>query len=300
MGERPSLDLTGILADFDRRYLMPDKEEKPEYVPELNGLKFPKPMRLGAGPDLWSTCTELAVPARFKWDVNGYYRALGVSPDATRRELREAYQALDGQSSAYLTEVFKFLLNDDQRADYDATPLGQPYLDRLTERALKDRARREAKMRTALTGRQVSAKQVLGEWGFEVFDDDESDIHGDNGASVPRPRQGVDSVTPTGQDLPRKTTRDRLEYSYYAWNTSDFMHDEALLIRWQGALSAVASSTGTAPRVSFGITSVSDGPFILREVGNRQVIFFPEGEEPTEEIARQALAAIAQIPQSPH
>lgn len=295
MGERPSLDLTGILADFDWRYLMPDKEEKPEHVPELNGLKFPQPMRLGAGPDLWSTCTELAVPVCFKWDVNGYYRALGVSPDATRRELREAYQALDGQSSAYLTEVFKFLLNDAQRADYDSTPLGQPYLDRITERALKDRARREAKMRTALSGRQVSAKQVLGEWGYELFDD-ESDIQGDNGSSVPQGPERVDSITPSGQDLPRKAEQDRMDYSYYAWNTSGFLHDEALLLQWQEALSSAASYTGTAPKVSIGITSASDGPFILREVGQRQVIFFPEGREPTEDIARQAIEAIAHIP----
>lgn len=298
MGRRPDLDLSGILASFDRRWLSPDVEEKPEYVPEEGGLKFPVPLRLGAGPDTWSTCTELAVPFAPKWDVNGYYRALGVHPDATRRELREAYQALNGQSSAYLTEVFKFLLNDEERAHYDAAPLGQPYLDRITERGLKERARREARMRSALTGRKVSPSQVLGEWGYELHDEDDSDIQGDNGASVPRPREGVDSVSPTGQDLPRKAKRDQMEYSYYAWNTSSFVQDEALLSRWQEALSSAASRSSTAPKLSFGITSVSDGPFILREVEQRPVIFFPEGSEPTEDVARQALEAVTQFPTS--
>jgi hypothetical protein len=239
------------------------------------------------------------VPFSPKWDVNGYYRALGVSPNATRRELREAYQALGGQSSAYLTEVFKFLLNDEQRAEYDAAPLGQVFLDHMAQRDLKERARREARLRSALTGRKVTSNAVLDEWGYQVFDDEESDMSGDNGPSVPRPREGVDSVSPTGQDRSRKAKRDQMEYSYYAWNTSRFVQDEDLLSRWQVQLSIAASRLGSAPKLSFGITSVSDGPFILREVEHRPVVFFPEGSEPTEDVARQALEALAQFPTVP-
>lgn len=278
MGERPPLDLSGILAAFDRRWLFADTEEEVRDVPEQDGLKFPTPTRLGAGPDVWSSCTELALPFVPRWDVNGYYRALGVSPLASRRELREAYQAKDGQSSAYLTYVFKQLLDPEVRAAYDAAPLGQPFLDDYAQDDLKRKAKVEAGERSA-RGRFTSSEDVLNEWGYVVEDE-----------------SGVDSVSPTRQDLPRKA--ERLEYAYYGWRTTKFLVDEGVLRKWQETLTKTAAQLGIAPKLSFGITSVSDRPYILEAVGDRAVIFFPEGEEPTESVAREAIEAFTQFPRS--
>jgi hypothetical protein len=280
VGERPDLDLSGILPIFDR-FLRPDEKEPEPYAPEAgDGKKFPEPMRFGSGPDQWSTSTELAVPIVLKWDVNGYYRALGVSPMATRKELREAYQALDGQSSAYLTYVFKQLLNPEIRAAYDAAPLGQPFLDLYTQEDLRRRAKIEAGKRSAV-GEFVSSDQVLDEWGYVVLD------------------EGVDSVSPTGQDHSRSTAQRGLRYSYYCWRTNGFLVDTEVLSEWQGYLSAAAARLGVAPAISFGLTAMSDLPYILKEVGGKPVVFFPEGEEPTASVAEQAVEAFTQHADSP-
>lgn len=270
MGVRPDLDLSGILANFDRRWLSPDVEEKVADVPERDGLKFPNPTRFGRGPDVWSACTDVAVRVKLCWDVNGYYAALGVSPQATRRQLREAYQALDGQNSPYLTYAFKQLLNPETRDAYDASPLGQPFLDAYTQLAMKRRAKAEAHRRSAV-GEFITAEEVIDEWGYALRDEEE----------------GVDTVSPAGQDLPRKA--DRLEYSYYGWKTAKFLMDEGPLQQWQGLLSTAATQLGIAPKLSFGITGMSDHPYILEQVGDRVVIFFPEGEEPTEAVACKAI-----------
>jgi hypothetical protein len=277
VGQRPDLDLSGILANFNRNWLFPDQEEKVREIPEKDGLKFPLPQRFGVGPDVWSSCTELAVPVRFCWDVNGYYAALGVPTGATRRELREAYQVLEGQSSPYLTYVFKQLLNPETRAAYDAAPLGQLFLDEYTQRQLKRRAKTEAHRRSA-QGEFVTAEQVMDDWGYVAEEEGE----------------GVDTVSPTEQNSPRKA--ERLEYSYYGWKTTKFMMDEGVLQGWQRVLTATAAQLGIAPRLSFGITSVSDRPYILEQVGDRVVIFFLEGEEPTESVARDAIDALSQFP----
>lgn len=257
--------------------MFPDEAEAVRDVPEQDGLKFPVPQRFGVGPDTWSACTTLAVPVVLRWDVNGYYRALGVSPRATRRELREAYQARDGQASPYLTYAFKQLLDPAVRAAYDASPLGQPFLDDYTQRDLKRRAKVEAQKRSA-QGEFMTGDQVMDEWGYVLEDDEE----------------GVDTVSPAGQDHRRRA--ERLEYSYYGWKTTGFLLDEGLLQKWQMVLATTAAQLGIAPKLSFGITSVSDQPYILERVGDRLVVFFPEGQEPTLHVARQAIEEFIKSP----
>ncbi|MFE4863234.1 hypothetical protein, partial [Streptomyces sp. NPDC056670] len=103
----------------------------------------PRPQLVGR-PDtaIVSTSTTL-VPARAAvacHDVNGYYRTLGVRPDATRRQLMDAYVAQDGQADAYTTYAFKQLLNPRTRARYDAAPLGEPFSDQYVRAEIVRRA----------------------------------------------------------------------------------------------------------------------------------------------------------------
>lgn len=276
MGFRPDLDLSGILSNF-AQWVSPDEEERDD-APEADGIKFPEPARLGWGPVEWSTSTVLAERIVFKWDVNRYYAALGVKPDATRKELREAYQRKDGQSSVMLTHILKMLLNPEIRRRYDECPLGEPFFDEQSEAELKRKAHMEAGRRSA-AGKAVSGEEILDEWGFVLLD------------------PGVDSVSSNRQDLPRKAAP--WNYSYYGWRTTAFLTDVDAIQQWQECLSRAAAEHSVSPVVSIGVAGLSDRSFILKEVDGRKVIFFSEGEKPTDTIARKAIIEFTDSPAIP-
>jgi hypothetical protein len=89
------------------------------------------PVLVTRGPAAFSSCTALA-RACLKWDANGYYRALGVSPDASRAELVAAYLDAGGPQSGELTFALSQLLDRGTRAAYDNTPLGRRFADEQT------------------------------------------------------------------------------------------------------------------------------------------------------------------------
>src|SRR5690348_4532650 len=126
MGFRPDLDLSAILAQH--RPTLPTREEaeamRTVQTPD-DSLRYETPVRLGWGPDRWSTSMALVPVERVCHDVNGYYRELGVDWRATRKELLQAYLAKDGQSDVRLTYVFKQLLNPQVREAYDKSPKGE-------------------------------------------------------------------------------------------------------------------------------------------------------------------------------
>lgn len=79
---------------------------------------------VGDGQVAFSTTLDLEPTRVIIWDTNGYYRSLGVSPYASRAEIRDAYLRLNGHRSHRLTIIVKTLLDRDTRARYDRTPLG--------------------------------------------------------------------------------------------------------------------------------------------------------------------------------
>src|SRR5438067_12657373 len=87
------------------------------------------------GPVDISTQTCLERAWDLIWDVNGYYRALGVQwpfKDG-RKDLRVAYHERGGPDDEYLTYVFKQLLQPKVRSDYDKSPLGSRFRDKYVE-----------------------------------------------------------------------------------------------------------------------------------------------------------------------
>jgi hypothetical protein len=284
MGFRPDLDLTGILNLHQPT--LPSREEAEAMRKVQEGddsLRYDTPVRLGWGPARWSTSMTLVPVERVCHDVNGYYRELGVDWRATRKELREAYQALDGQSSARLTYVFKQLLDPVTREAYDKSPKGEVFLDDYTEDDLKRRAHEEASRRSTL-GQAVSADEVLDDWGYMTLD----------------PEEGVDSVRAVREDLPqRKAARENWKYSYYAWKTESFVQNEVRLREWQELLSKATAQVGTPAEVAIGVTSMvrlSDQWFIIEPVDGKPVVFFFTDVEPTTEIAEQALTEFLNFP----
>lgn len=279
MTERAALDLGAILAQY-----APLRAPEPE-APVLPGddpkdpLCFGVPTRLGRGPLAWSTSTVLVVPERVCWDVNGYYRELGVHWEATRRELMRAYRAKEGQRSPRLTYVFKQLLNPKIRKAYDRMSKDQVFLDAYTDEKLKRRAHQESGRRAA-EGQLISPEQVLDEWGYAVLGDDE-----------------VDSVIPIGKDQINPGT-EPWEYSYYAWKTSSYLPDEGRLRRWQELLSTAATRYGERPRMIIGATALSDQPFMLENVNGSTVVFFSEDTPLESSIADLVIESYLRI--SPH
>ena len=102
------------------------------------------PRRAGAGPAVFSTATALVPDPQVCFDVNGYYRELGVHWRAGKAELRRAYLARDGQCSERLTYVLAMLLDPAIRRRYDRTPLGALFLDQYVQAALTRRLLRQA------------------------------------------------------------------------------------------------------------------------------------------------------------
>jgi hypothetical protein len=276
MGFRPDLDISNILQQHERA--LPTREEaeamRKTQAPD-DGLRYETPIRLGWGPARWSTSMALVPVERVCYDVNGYYRELGVDWRVSRKELREAYQALDGQSSARLTYVFKQLLDPLIREAYDKTLKGEVFLDDYTEDELKRRAHEEASRRSTL-GQVTTADDVLDEWGYVTLDE-----------------EGVDTVKAVRNDRPRKAARTPWRYSYYAWKTESFVQNEARLQEWQALLAQASARVGNSSEIAIGFTSMvrlSDQWFIIERVDEKPVVFFFTDVEPTAEIAEQALA----------
>lgn len=87
------------------------------------------PRLLGDGPAQFSTSLALDLTPRVIWDTNGFYRALGLRPDASRADIRRAYIDHEGWRSVRLTKIVKLLLDRTLRRAYDRTPLGSFWAD---------------------------------------------------------------------------------------------------------------------------------------------------------------------------
>lgn len=273
MPERAPLDLSAITAQYD---LFAPSLPEPPVIPgeDKEALCFTVPTRLGRGPLSWSTSTALVHVGRVCYDVNGYYRELGVPWTATRRELGRAYLEAGGPESIRLTYVFKQLLNAAVREAYDRTPEGEVFLDDYTdpEKKLKRQARQES-ARRLLRGEASTAEDVLDEWGYMLLSDD-----------------GLDRVAPVVKDQGHRY--EPWGYSYYAWKTASYLPDTLRLRQWQEMLSLAATRRGTSPEMVLGTTSLSDQSFMMEDVNGSTVIFFSEACLPSEQVADDAIGQL--------
>lgn len=263
-------------------------EEEPEVDPFAFWEWSPpeEPMTWGAGPTLCSTSQEVALagPA-FAWDVNGWYRTIGVPfpyVDATQGALSKAYIVSEGQSSARATYYLKRLLDRDVRALYDTAPLGQPFLDDdYVQDELKARAAHEAARRSK-RGDYTSAETVMDEWGYRL------DEHAGTGVDKPR-RKSKDLDSP--EELPEGDPSPWM-YSIWLWRTQTRPADVADLESWQTMLVRSAAGLSKRTRFAVGVAGKIDQPFLVTRVHDEQVVFIREGEEATQDLADQAAAAL--------
>lgn len=267
-GFRPELDLSTILPSYGT-HLDPTKSPPPAEQ-DASGLKYISPVKLGAwSSEVWSTCADLAVPIVLKWDANGYYKALGVGVDATRAELREAYLKADGQESPWLTYCFKQLLNSQVRAAYDATPLGEPFLDEYTQAEIKLKAARRA-MKETQAGRATTADEVMNEWGYKV-------------------QEAAEGTEPDVSPPPPRPSAQTFAYGYYVWKIKALMHSHRMA-DWQSALVSEAVKMGIKIEIAIGTTSLAEkGTLIERDPQGRPIIYLNESTKITDKLAKDAL-----------
>jgi predicted transcriptional regulator len=284
MGFRESLDLSGIVKDYEAFGGTAPRPATAIPIPEEAPLsKYPVQYGL-PGTVLASSHTGLAPFRPVVWDVNGYYRALGVRTDATRKELREAYQALRGDESVRLTYVFGQLLNEAVRRSYDATPLGEQFLDEYVEADMKRRASAEAGRRTAEAGEPILAEEVLDDWGYYLIPDLTSSESGE--------LEQLDNPPPPKQDW---RYQEIWGWGYYLWRTRDF--DIFQLRNWQALLVAELSARGCSVRFAVGIGGEIEGG-VGFNYGDHFVFFIPALTAPTEEMAFQVVDQFLKATQS--
>jgi hypothetical protein len=225
-----------------------------------------EPVVEGDGALICSSCVALERHPTVVWDVNGYYRALGVDPRATRSALRRAYQDADGQRSAYLTYVLKQLLQPAVRRAYDATPLGRPFVDEYLVDALKKAAHEESgRRRTA--GLEDSAEEVMDEWGVSLDE-------------------------PHPEEFNQGPPESQWDYAYYVWGT--WSADATDLPAWQRMVVASLAGRGVVARFAVGVRGDYQGSLVADE-GGVLVVYLGELSESDQKTADSAARRITEL-----
>lgn len=96
------------------------------------------------------TSTELVLRPENSNDANGYYEYLGLKPNATRKEIREAFAKMakemhpdtggDVEEFQYLLQIHEVLTDPLERHNYDTIPEGLIYLGQREKEQLNAKA----------------------------------------------------------------------------------------------------------------------------------------------------------------
>jgi len=239
-------------------------------TPTTELVDHDRPYRIGFGPPVFSTCTTLVSVARICWDVNGYYRALGVRPEATRKELREGYQRQGGQDSPYLTYVLSQLLDADTRAVYDLRPLGPPMSDRYVVEQFRRKIREDASEETL---EQISE---IEKFIMSLPDDKFQASLDDSSVDVQDGEASPDTGFP---------------YSHYLYRSTAGQTEH--LPHWQSLLIQACRDRGIEVSIALGFHRVALIPWLVQQVGYHTVVFLHEDRLPDAVYAEDAANYIA-------
>lgn len=250
------------------------------------GEPFDVPKRSGEGPLEASSDTRLLVLAVI-WDVNGYYRALGLQwpfLGISRKDLGRAYRRMNGESSVYLTKVFKLLLNDEQRAEYDRAPLGEVHMDAIQMNAILDEVRRTAARTNPSEDTRATQRELLDEMGYAISEEDLC-----SGSHYPK----VDYPNGEGDGHTEYLPIDQLwRWGYYRWGTS--RADISRLGRWQELLVSQLAALEVRTKICVGFIGRgrTDSRFVVARTYGVRTVYLREDLEPDEEMASAAVAAL--------
>lgn len=234
---------------------------------------------VGNGPPEASSSTELSVLPGIVWDVNGYYRELGVLTNASRKQLRLAYVAKNGPNDERLTYCFKQLLDSGIRFAYDCTPLGELFMDKYVEAMLRQKI-------ISAKAQRISDLRDAGVDPDSIDDDAiERDVAEQMGLveeEEDTPDETVDVDPSDDQDEPVPFL-----FSYYLWRTRvGAERAQQVLSEWQALLASELSREGIRIRFAVGLLDRVPHRFAEAKVGYRTVFFLNVHEAPTREMAQ--------------
>ena len=220
-----------------------------------------RPVLVGYGPPEFATTLMMEPFPSIVWDVNGYYRDLGVSTNATRSVIKARYQELNGESSVRLTLIASVLLAKDERLRYDTTPLGETYLDAEIEDALRKKI--------ADATKDIPSAEKPNDFAPTI-------------AEVIEQQREEREIQLT-QNQPR-----RERWSYYQWGTT--CADTEKLSRWRAEISSAYSKESLAPPRTMGVGFMSGNELVkVEKIGYRIVVFLHEDAEPSDVLASVAV-----------
>lgn len=240
-----------------------------------------RPHKIGYGEAACSSCVDL-IPRRFViWDTNGWYRELGVSTDASRLDLRRAYQAKEGWRSARLTHILKQLLDADVRARYDATPLGMKFRDKYV---IEDEwlQMKQAMCNKMAEFARLGYRGLTEEDALRELQIDDPDFFSD--FSIP----DLDPSEDRGHD-----DRPPWGYAYYLWESD--ADDTPRLREWQETLISALANGRDVVRFAVGFHGDESVAMKVEQVGYQTVVFLHEAEQPQESLAALAARRVVQI-----
>ena len=212
-----------------------------------------------------TNCT--LVPHRLiVWDVNGYYRELGVPTHATRVEIKRRFIELGPNPTERQTYIAKQLLDADVRRLYDAVPLGQLFVDDYLIQAALRRSKDEAA--------QAIRDGMVGEDELEPLTaEDLADAFGTTIDALDSGRRRVHDERPTEP------------WGFYLWRS--FSNDIDRLKEWRSALVSALWMRGVIANIAVGYLKGMES-WVVAEVGSATVFFLNEEQVPTEAMAEAA------------
>lgn len=258
------LDLSAVLPKYQKIL----DEQTPDLfeVPVLDNTDTPT--RVGGGVLTVSSSRELETYPSICWDVNGYYRDLGVHWKAGRRQLMEAYRDRGGPDNPRLTYILRQLLDEETRREYDLMPYGSVYMDDYVQEEIVRNAKAESARRVEL-GVWSTPEKILREWGFAL----EEEVSKDLPVSNPSP-------PPPGGD-----EGDGWPFSFLQLGTT--CADTEIMVRWQGLLLEALMDVPTTFAV--GYTGRDDG-FRIGTYRGVTVFYLSDVEDPSEELAEELVS----------
>ncbi len=245
------------------------------------------PRLYGQGTPEFSSCTDLAVTrAVLIWDVNRYYRDLGLAAPywCDRTEIRRAFRS--GPRGPRETFCFKQLMNPETRKTYDRAPWGTKMMDPFVWQEQKDKILAEMLKRNMDTEDQGTVKRVFEAMGIKVDGPDDTPEGGSP--------EILDNEPVGGEDDPAPTEAPAIyAFAYYLWKTSAHSLDRELLAEWQPLIIRALSDLGVTMGVSLGLMGRTPHQWSTGIVGRRAVAYLNRDSEPNEEVAAKVAMALA-------
>lgn len=217
-------------------------------------------------PRVFSTSTALATTKQIIWDVNRYYRDLGVPTDATRKQIRLAYQQAQGWESTRLTYIVRQLLNPKIRDAYDRCRPGTIFFDRYWKEYVEAEIQKDLSQRLGTDGSQFEARAEK----IQLPPEDE-------------PFEVVDRDDGYGQTGPTPIW----SWGYFLWQSG--CRDIARLAGWQEQLVRAFAERGEIRQIGVGFLGAHmRRPWEVKEVGYLTVVFLADNEQPSADLAIEA------------